>query len=125
MKRFLLMLLALLLAAPAARAQEETVSVDIGRFVEFVDGDTVQASVTVTCTSGGIVLEAFAYVVQRDHNSDFGFFGPVCDGTPHTFTVTIQASEGEAFKRGRARVSAFVLLESGATTSPSRNVVIR
>ena len=34
------------------------VSVSIGRFVEFVDEDTVQASVTVTCTSGSEVLEA-------------------------------------------------------------------
>jgi hypothetical protein len=125
MRWFLLVLLAVLLMAPAARAQEETVSVSIGRFVEFVDEDTVQASVTVTCTSGGVVLEAFAYVVQRDHNSDFGFFNPICDGTPHTFLVTIHAAEGQAFRRGRARVSPFVLLVSGASASPSRQVVIR
>jgi hypothetical protein len=118
-------LLAVLLLAPAARAQEETVSVNIGRFVEFVDEGTVQAPVTVTCTSGAEVLEAFVYVVQKDHNSDFGFFNPICDGSPHTFLVTIRAAEGEAFKRGRARVSAFVLLASDASASPSRKVVIR
>jgi hypothetical protein len=114
-----------LLAAPAAQAQDETVRVTIERFVEFVDEDTVQASLTVTCSPGGVVLEAFAYVVQRAHNSDFGFFAPICDGTPHTFEVTIQAAEGERFRRGRARVSALVLLESGATTSPSQRVIIR
>jgi hypothetical protein len=120
-----ILLLAGLLAAPAAQAQDETVSVAVDRFVEFVDKDTVEASLTVTCSSGGVVLEAFAYVVQRDHNSDFGFFSPICDGAPHTFTVTIQPAEGERFRRGRARVSALVLLESGATTSPSQKVVIR
>jgi hypothetical protein len=114
-----------LLAAPAAQAQDETVSVTIERFVEFVDKDTVQASLTVTCSSDGVVLEAFAYVVQRAHNSDFRFFAPICDGVPHTLEVSIHAAEGERFRRGRARVSAFVLLESGATTSPSQTVIIR
>ncbi len=125
MRRFVVLVLAVLLTAPMARAEEETVSVSIGRFVEFVDEETVQASVTVTCTSGSEVLEAFAYVVQRDHNSRFGFFNPICDGSPHTFLVTIQAAEGQRFRRGRARVSAFVLLVSGVSASPSRQVVIR
>jgi hypothetical protein len=118
-------LLAGLIAAPPARAQEETVSVSIDRFVEFVDAGTVEASLTVTCSSGGVVLEAFAFVVQRDHNSEFAFFNPICDGNPHTFTVTVQPAEGESFRRGRARISALVLLESGATASPSQKVVIR
>jgi hypothetical protein len=125
MRCFLVLLLAVLLAAPPARAQEETVSVTIGRFVEFVDEERVLASVTVTCTSGGEVLEAFAYVVQRDHNSNFGFFNPICDASPHTFLVTIQAAEGQTFRRGRAQVSAFVLLVSGVSASPSEKVVIR
>jgi hypothetical protein len=125
MRWLVVALFAVLLAAPAARAQEETVSAGIGRFVEFVDANTVGVPLTVTCTSGGQVLEAFAYVVQRDHNSDFGFFGPICDGSPHTFVVTVQAAEGETFRRGRARVSAFILLVSGASTSPSQKVVIR
>lgn len=125
MRWFFVLLVAVLLAAPLARAQEETVSVSIGRFVEFVDEDTVQASVTVTCTSGSEVLEAFAYVVQRDHNSQFGFFNPICDGSPHTFLVAIQAAEGQTFRRGQARVSAYVLLVSGVSASPSRQVVIR
>jgi hypothetical protein len=126
---FLVVLLAVLLAAPAARAQEETVSVSIGRFVELVDEDTVRVTATVTCTSGAEVLEAFLYVVQRSGggfiNSDFSFFNPVCDGSPHTFVVTVQAAEGETFRRGRASVSSFVLLTSGASTSPSDAVIIR
>jgi hypothetical protein len=125
MRWLVLALFAVLLAAPAARAQEETVSAGIDRFVEFVDANSVRVPLTVTCTSGGQVLEAFAYVVQRDHNSDFGFFGPICDGSPHTFVVTVQAAEGDTFRRGRARVSAYILLVSGASTSPSRKVVIR
>ena len=122
MRLILVLLVAALLVPTAAQAQD-TVNVSIGRFVEFVDEDTAIATVTVTCT--GTVLEAFAYVVQGDHNSDFGFFGPICDGSPHTFQITIHASEGETFRRGRARVSAFVLLESGASVSPGRLVVIR
>ena len=118
-------LLAGLIAVPAAQAQEETVSVTVDRFVEFVDADTVGVSLTVTCSSGGVVLEAFAYVVQRKHNSESAFFTPTCDGNAHTFTLTVQAAEGESFRRGRARVSPFILLESGATTSPSQKVVIR
>jgi hypothetical protein len=125
MRWLLLVLFTVLLTAPAARAQEDTVSGSIGRFVEFVDADTVQASITVTCSSRAEVIEAFAYVVQRDHNSDFVFFNPICDGSPHTFLVSIQAAEGETFRRGRARVSAFVLLLSGVSTSPGRQVVIR
>jgi hypothetical protein len=121
--RLLLALLATAaIVAPAAQAQD-SVSVSIGRFVEFVDSDTVQAQVTVTCE--GTILESFAYVVQRDRNSDFGFFGPICDGVTRTYAVTIQAAEGETFRRGRARVSTLVLLESGPSDSPSRKVVIR
>ena len=125
MRWFLVLLLAVLLVAPVARAQEETVTVSIDRFVEFVDEDTVQASVTVTCTSGSQVLEALAYVVQGDHNSQFRFFGPICDGSARTFPLTINAAEGETFRRGRARVSAYVALVSDVSASPSRLVVIR
>ncbi len=125
MRRVLVLLLAVLLTAPVARAQEETLSVSVGRFVEFVDENSVLASVTVTCSPGAEVLEAFAYVVQRDHNSNFGFFNPICDGSPHTFLVPIEAAEGQVFRRGRARVSAFVLLVSGDSVSPSERVVIR
>ncbi len=125
MRWFLVLLLAVLLAAPEARAQEGTLSVSIGRFVEFVDEDSVLASVTVTCAPGAEVLEAFAYVVRRDESSDFGFFNPICDGSPHTFLVPIEAAEGHVFRRGRARVSAYVLLVSGVSVSPSEKVVIR
>jgi hypothetical protein len=124
MRWFLVLLLAALLIAPAAQAQE-SVSANSARFVDFVDEDTVQAYVTVTCTAGAEILEAFAYVVRGDHASDFGFFNPICDGSAHTFIVTIQAAEGETFRRGRARLSAFVLLVSGASDSASRKVVIR
>lgn len=97
----------------------------IGRFVEFVDEETVQASLTVTCSPGEEVLEAFAYVVQRDHTSNFGFFNPICDGSSHTLAITITAAEGQGFRRGRARLSAFVLLTSGESASPSEQVVVR
>jgi hypothetical protein len=122
MKWMLALVLVAAIAAPAAQAQD-SVDVSIGKFVRFVDADTVQAQLTVRCV--GTVLEAFAYVVQRDHNSDFGFFNPICDGVTRSYTVTIEAAEGETFRRGRARVSAFVLLDSDVSASPTRLVVIR
>ena len=122
MRWLLALLLAAAIAAPAAQAQD-SVEASIGKFVTLVDEDTAQAQITVRCV--GTVLEAFAYIVHRDHNSKFGSFNPICDGVTRTYTVTIQAAEGETFRRGRARVSAFVLLESGVSASPTRPVVIR
>jgi hypothetical protein len=47
----------------------------------------------------------------------------LCDGTPQTFWVTIQAAEGETFRRGR--VSAFVLLGVGRIRVAVARGVIR
>jgi hypothetical protein len=96
--------------ASAVHAQTETVNVSIGRFVEFVDADTVEASITVTCAPGEEVLEAFAYVLRRDHNSDSGFFNPLRRDPAYVLGHD-SGAEGETFRRGR--VSAFVLLGVG------------
>ena len=84
-------------------------------------GQAVDVQVAVTCPAGGVVLEAFLYVTQQGNESDFAFFHPVCDGTPHSLTVRAAALDF-VFHRGKARLSALVLLESGESTSPTRVV---
>ena len=77
-----------------------------------------EAAVTVTCPTGGVVLEAFLDVTQQGNESSFAFFQPVCDGTPHDFIVRAEAVDF-VFQRGKARVSTLLLLESGETPKPA------
>ena len=128
MRRILPKVLIVMTVAVAfpAQAQDETVSASLdGRFAEFVDENTVRVSITVTCQTGASILESFLYVVQRESTSQFAFFGPTCDGTPHTHVVTVRPEEGFTFRRGPARASGYVLLTSGDATSPSRKIIIR
>jgi hypothetical protein len=124
--RILIVLVGVLvmLVAPQAAAQG-TLAVKIASKATLVDGgQAVDVAVTVTCPAGGVVLEAFLYVTQQGNESDFAFFQPVCDGTPHDFIVRAQAVDF-VFQRGKARVSTLLLLESGETTSPTRVVKLR
>jgi hypothetical protein len=117
-------LLVALSAAPAAA--QATLAVEIGKKAALVDGGrAVDVQVTVTCPAGEEVLEAFLYVTQDGNESQFAPFQPVCDGDPHSFTVRAQAFDDVLFHRGKARVSAYVLLQSGASTSPTRVVKLR
>ena len=71
----------------------------------------------------GEVLEAFLYVNQDGNQGQLASFQPICDDTPHTFTVRAQAN-GFRYHVGEATVSAFVLLTSGASTSPTQTVTL-
>ena len=86
-------------------------------------GKAVVVQVTVNCPTGSDVLEAFLYVNQADYQGEFAFFQPICDGTPHTFTVRAQAV-GFRYHVGEATVSGYVLLTSGASTSPTQTVTL-
>jgi hypothetical protein len=79
--------------------------------------------VTVTCPAGAEVVEAFLYVNQDGNQGEFAFFQPTCDGNPHPFTVRAQAV-GFRYPVGQAQVSAYVLLSSGASTSPAQTVTL-
>ncbi len=79
--------------------------------------------VTVTCPTGAEVLEAFLYVNQDGNQGRFTSFQPICDDTPHTFTVLAQA-DGFRYHVGEAQVSAFALLSNGASTSPGQTVTL-
>jgi hypothetical protein len=86
-------------------------------------GKAVLAQVTVTCPTGAEVLEAFLYVNQDGNQGNFASFQPICDDTAHTFMVRAQAFDFR-YHVGEAQVSAYVLLTSGASTSPSQTVTL-
>jgi hypothetical protein len=112
------------LLAPRAAAQG-TLAFEIGKKATLVDGgQAVDVQATVTCPAGGVVLEAFLYVTQEGNQSQFAFFQPVCDGTPHAFTVRAQAIDF-VFHPGKARVSGYLLLTTGEATSPTGAVKLR
>jgi hypothetical protein len=123
--RILVVLIGLgtLLLAPRAAAQE-TLAVEIAPTARLLQGGkAVAVQVTVTCPTGAEVLEAFLYVNQDGNQGQFASFQPICDDTPHTFVVRASAV-GFRYHVGEAQVSAFVLLSSGASTSPSQTVTL-
>ena len=123
--RILVVLIGLgaLLLGPRAAAQE-TLVVEIAPTARLIQvGKAVVVQVTVTCPTGAEVLEAFLYVTQDGNQGQFASFQPICDDTPHTFTVRAQA-DGFRFHVGEAQVSAFVLLTSGGSTSPGQTVTL-
>jgi hypothetical protein len=124
--RILVVLIGLgaLLLAPRAAAQE-ALAVEIAPTARLVKGGkAVAVQVTVTCPTGAEVLEAFLYVNQDGNQGQFASFQPICDDTPHTFRVQAQAV-GFRYHVGEAQVSAFVLLTSGASTSPTQTVTLQ
>ena len=123
--RILVVLIGLgaLLLAPRAAAQE-ALAVEIAPTARLIQGGkAVAVQVTVTCPTGAEVLEAFLYVNQDGNQGEFAFFQAICDGSPHTFTVRAQAVDFR-YHVGQAQVSAFVLLTSGASTSPTQTVTL-
>lgn len=112
--------LVVLLTPPAAA--QATLAVEISKKATLLDGgQAVDVQVTVMCSAGEVVLEAFVYVTQEGNESQFAFFQPICDGSPHNFTVRAEALDFVCH-RGKTRVSGYLLLESGETTSPTRVV---
>ena len=113
---------ALLLAPPAVA--QETLAVEIAPTARLIQGGkAVVVQVTVTCPTGAEVLEAFLYVNQDGNQGEFASFQPVCDDTPHTFMVRAQAVSFR-YHVGEATVSGYVLLTSGASTSPTQTVTL-
>jgi hypothetical protein len=125
--RILVVLIGLgaLLLAPRAAAQEAP-TVEIAPTARLLQGGkAVAVQVTVTCPTGEAVLEAFLYVNQGGNQGQFASFQPICDGAPHPFTVRAAPGEGFRYHVGEAQVSAFVLLSSGASTSPGQAVTLQ
>jgi hypothetical protein len=112
-----------LLLGPRAAAQE-ALAVEIAPTARLIQGGkAVVVQVTVTCPTGTGVLEAFLYVNQDGNQGQFASFQPICDDAPHTFMVRAQAGDFR-YHVGQAQVSAYVLLTSGASTSPGQTVTL-
>jgi hypothetical protein len=112
-----------LLLAPRAAAQE-SLAVEFAPTARLLQGGkAVAVQVTMICPTGAEVLEAFLYVNQDGHQGQFASFQPICDDTPHTLVVRAQA-DGFRYHVGEATVSAFVLVTSGASTSPTQTVTL-
>jgi hypothetical protein len=119
-----LIVLGTLLLVPRAAAQE-ALAVEIAPTARLIQGGkAVAVRVTVTCPTGAEVLEAFLYVNQDGNQGRFASLQPSCDGSPHTFTVRAEPMDFR-YHAGPAQVSAFVLLTSGASTSPGQAVTLQ
>jgi hypothetical protein len=124
--RFLALVAALLVVVltPLPALAQESVTLKIGKNSALLDGgQAVSVTVTASCKND-VVLEAFVYVVQDGNQSQFAGIALQCDGARHRFTVRVNALDF-LFHEGEARASGFVLLESGATISPTRLISIR
>ena len=103
---------------------QESLAVEIGPTARLIQGGkAVAVQVTVACATGAEVLEAFVYVNQDGNQGEFASFQPICDGTSHTFIVRAQAL-GFRYHVGAATVSGYVLLNSGASISPTQTVTL-
>src|SRR5215211_881628 len=102
--------------ASAAREPVEVKLLGSGR---LLDGGTVaEVRVHVQCDPTPPLLEA-GVTGSQDGNVGFGegfFLNLTCDGRRHVEFAQIQTFDDESFRRGKAYVSAFVLLcdETGA-----------
>jgi hypothetical protein len=74
-------------------------------------GQAVSIGVTTACNAGAAGGRSYVTITQSPV-SGTGTFTPVCDGQPHTFGVTVQASQG-LFQAGTAQGSAFVTAQVG------------
>lgn len=74
-------------------------------------GPAVSIEVTTACHAGATGGQSYVTITQSPV-SGTGVFVPTCDGQPHTFEVTVQASQG-LFQAGTAQGSAFVTAQVG------------
>ena len=93
-------------------------------------GKTAKLWVRVSCDPAfGEILEAFAYIVQDDHQSFFAPVGVSCTATPHVSEVVVPADPERTFTPGAAFSSAYILMHdesTGDTTSgqDAREIVL-
>jgi hypothetical protein len=91
---------------------DPTVSVDLDESAQLRDGGgAVVLGVTVACPVGTTGLESRLNVSQGQASGN-GTYVPVCDGSPHRFDVTVEASRG-AYQSGIAQALTFADVEYG------------
>jgi hypothetical protein len=103
-----------------ARADDsEVVTVDPRVLVELAEtarlesgGSAVTLDVTVACPAGPTGRESGLVVSQAGQTMGTGRYTPVCDGTRHTFSVLVTASNG-VYRTGIAQALTFADVELG------------
>ncbi len=102
---------AVLLPFNTASAQG-TVTADVASTGAMVGaGEAVKINVTVTCPKKHEVLEAFVYISQDGHTSQFsGIPLRKCKDKPITYSVQVRAFEDTPFHLGGASASSYVLV---------------
>ena len=128
MRKMLVLAVILAALAPlaaAARSGGTVLTADIAKKARISeDGLTAFVRVTVSCPSGSTVLESFVYVTQEGSTSRFAPIPVTCDSKRHTYVVRVPAGD-VVFHEGRARASGYVLLSTGESVSPTREIKIR
>jgi hypothetical protein len=89
---------------------QPTVSVDLGDTARLESGGAMaQLDITTACPVGANGQESFVNISQGQTSGN-GSYVPVCDGRPHTFSVSVVASRG-AFQAGTAQALTFANVE--------------
>jgi hypothetical protein len=100
------------LAPFSAASVQETVTADVAPLATMVGaGEAADIEVTVTCPKKHDVLEAFVYIMQDGHTSQFaGIAIGKCKGKPMTYTVRVRSFLDTPFHPGEASASSYVLV---------------
>ena len=92
---------------------DPTVLVELGESAHILDGGAaVLLDVTVACPVGTTGRESGLVVSQAGRVMGTGRYTPICDGSRHTFTVRVQASQG-VYEPGIAQALTFADVEFG------------
>jgi hypothetical protein len=92
---------------------QPTVLVELAQTARLESGGAaVVMDVTVACPAGGNGLQSSLVVSQEGRSIGSGTYVPVCDGSSHTFTVLIEASQG-LYHTGIAQALTFANTEFG------------
>jgi hypothetical protein len=90
---------------------EPLVDVELGESARIISGGgAVVIAVSVACPVGTTGVQSGVNVSQSGITSGNGSYVPVCDGTRHTFSVTVEASRG-VYEEGVAQALTFANIE--------------
>lgn len=90
---------------------QPTVLVELAETAQLESGGAaVLLDVTVACPAGTNGLQSSLVVSQAGQVMGSGTYVPICDGSPHTFTVLVEASDG-AYQPGIAQALTFANIE--------------
>jgi hypothetical protein len=89
---------------------QPTVLLELAETGQLEGGGAVVVDVTAGCPAGTNGLPSNLVVSQSGQAIGSASYVPICDGSPHTFSVRVQASQGE-FGAGIAQALTFANIE--------------